>query len=348
MNTSRTNRITVDVVVVGAGFAGMYMLHRLRRSGLSAVRLRGRRGRRWDVVVESLSRRPLRRRVAGLLVLVRRGPAAGVGLERALRDATGDPGVRQPRRRPVRPAPRHPVRHPRHGGGVERRAAPLGGVDGSRRLRVGPVPRDGRSVACRPPSRPRSRASTASPDRRTTRAVGRTKGSISPASGSASSAPDRPGIQSIPLIAEQAAHCSSSSARRTYTMPARNQPLDPAFVAERKANYAEYRRQRTRRALGCGLRSPSRAPALSVSDEEREATYTKRLGVRPAVPFGARLQRSARRREGQRDGRRVRARSRSARSSRTPTSPSCCRPATYPFGTQAAVPRHQLLRHVQP
>ena len=27
----------IDVVIVGAGFAGMYMLHRLRRLGLSAI-----------------------------------------------------------------------------------------------------------------------------------------------------------------------------------------------------------------------------------------------------------------------------------------------------------------------
>ena len=32
-----TEEQAVDVVVVGAGFAGMYMLHRLRRSGMRAV-----------------------------------------------------------------------------------------------------------------------------------------------------------------------------------------------------------------------------------------------------------------------------------------------------------------------
>ena len=31
-----SSRTTVDVVVVGAGFGGMFMLHRLREMGLSA------------------------------------------------------------------------------------------------------------------------------------------------------------------------------------------------------------------------------------------------------------------------------------------------------------------------
>ncbi|HEX4777152.1 MAG TPA: NAD(P)-binding protein, partial [Acidimicrobiia bacterium] len=35
---------TVDAVVVGAGFAGMYMLHRLRGMGLQAVVLEAGRG----------------------------------------------------------------------------------------------------------------------------------------------------------------------------------------------------------------------------------------------------------------------------------------------------------------
>ena len=45
-----------DVVVVGAGFAGMYMLHRLRGFGFSARVLRAGRRRRRHLVLESLSR----------------------------------------------------------------------------------------------------------------------------------------------------------------------------------------------------------------------------------------------------------------------------------------------------
>jgi cation diffusion facilitator CzcD-associated flavoprotein CzcO len=49
---------TFDAVVVGAGFAGLYMLHRLRQLGFRA-RIYERRW--WDLVLESLSRSALRR-----------------------------------------------------------------------------------------------------------------------------------------------------------------------------------------------------------------------------------------------------------------------------------------------
>ena len=103
---------TVDAVIVGAGFAGLYMLHKLRQLGFSAVVFEAADGRRRHVVLEPLPRRPLRRREHQLLVLVRPRARAGVGVERALRDAAGDPALRQPRRRPLRPAPRHQVLAP--------------------------------------------------------------------------------------------------------------------------------------------------------------------------------------------------------------------------------------------
>ena len=60
----------LDVIVVGAGFAGLYALHRLRGMGLSVRVLRGRRRRRRHVVLEPLPGRALRRREPRLLVLV--------------------------------------------------------------------------------------------------------------------------------------------------------------------------------------------------------------------------------------------------------------------------------------
>ena len=43
------------------------------------------------------------------------------------------------------------------------------------------------------------------------------------------------GIQSIPLIAEQAAHLTVFQRTPNFSMPAKNAPLDPTVVAERKA-----------------------------------------------------------------------------------------------------------------
>ncbi len=76
-DTSRRHGETVfDAVVVGAGFAGMYMLHRLRGLGLFGAGVRGRRRRRRHLVLESLSRRALRRREHAVLLLLfgRAGP----------------------------------------------------------------------------------------------------------------------------------------------------------------------------------------------------------------------------------------------------------------------------------
>jgi cation diffusion facilitator CzcD-associated flavoprotein CzcO len=94
------------------------------------------------------------------------------------------------------------------------------------------------------------------------------------------------GIQCIPLIAEQAAHLFVFQRTPAYTMPAGNEPLDPAFVAERKANYAEYRRQ-ARETRSGAVYQPSQTPALSVSADEREATYWKAWESGRLYSFGA-------------------------------------------------------------
>ena len=76
----------LDAVVVGAGFAGLYMLHRLRGLGFSGACSRRGDGRRRHVVLEPLPGRALRRREPGVLVLVLRRAPAGLEVDRALRD----------------------------------------------------------------------------------------------------------------------------------------------------------------------------------------------------------------------------------------------------------------------
>ena len=68
--TSAQPPVRYDAVVVGAGFAGLYMLYRLRELGLAVRVRRGRRRRRRHLVLEPLPGRPLRRRERRLLVLV--------------------------------------------------------------------------------------------------------------------------------------------------------------------------------------------------------------------------------------------------------------------------------------
>ncbi|ALC14163.1 flavin-containing monooxygenase [Sphingopyxis sp. 113P3] len=57
------------------------------------------------------------------------------------------------------------------------------------------------------------------------------------------------GVQAIPMIAQQAADLTVFQRTATYTVPARNAPLDPAEVARVKSNYADFRR-RNRKMIG--------------------------------------------------------------------------------------------------
>ena len=103
----------VDAVVVGAGFGGMYMLHRLRELGVSVQGFEagGDVGGTWY-----WNRYPgARCDVPSLLLLLHLlgRTAAGVALEREVRRPAGDSALRQPRRRPLRPADAYRVRDPR-------------------------------------------------------------------------------------------------------------------------------------------------------------------------------------------------------------------------------------------
>ena len=80
------------------------------------------------------------------------------------------------------------------------------------------------------------------------------------------------GIQSIPIIAEQAADLTVFQRTPNFSMPAGNRPLSADEVAEMKANYRAWRE--AQRTSGFGIPSePSTTLAMSVSDDERNATY---------------------------------------------------------------------------
>ena len=85
------------------------------------------------------------------------------------------------------------------------------------------------------------------------------------------------GIQSIPLIAEQAAHLTVMQRTPAYSIPARNQQLAPEYVAGIKANYAEFRRKNslTRAALG-GDTPTGPHGASEVNEVERRAALEER------------------------------------------------------------------------
>jgi len=80
------------------------------------------------------------------------------------------------------------------------------------------------------------------------------------------------GIQSIPIIAEQAADLTVFQRTPNFSMPAGNRPLEPGEVAELKASYRGWREaQRTSRA---GIPAPEATEfALAASPGERAARY---------------------------------------------------------------------------
>jgi cyclohexanone monooxygenase len=84
-------------------------------------------------------------------------------------------------------------------------------------------------------------------------------------------------IQSIPIIAEQAAHLFVFQRTPNFSVPARNAPIDPEFERRVKAGYADFRRQARESRVGFVVER-SEASALAVPPEDRRREYEKRWG----------------------------------------------------------------------
>ena len=88
------------------------------------------------------------------------------------------------------------------------------------------------------------------------------------------------GVQAIPLLAEQADHLTVFQRTPTYAAPARNAPLDPRVEAEVKADYAQFRATLQRRATAFGASYPRPAgSALDHSPEEQRRILEERWGL---------------------------------------------------------------------
>jgi cation diffusion facilitator CzcD-associated flavoprotein CzcO len=93
-------------------------------------------------------------------------------------------------------------------------------------------------------------------------------------------------IQSIPLIAEQAEHLVVFQRTPNYMVPAHNAPLDPAFRDQVKASYAEMRARAKRTPSGIDLPF-NLASALDSAPEERRRAYEERWNVGGFTFMGA-------------------------------------------------------------
>lgn len=80
------------------------------------------------------------------------------------------------------------------------------------------------------------------------------------------------GIQCIPILAEQAASLTVFQRTPAFTLPAMNAQLDPVDVAAFKARYREHR-EATRHSHGGVLTSPSEDSVLSADEQERDRRF---------------------------------------------------------------------------
>ena len=82
-------------------------------------------------------------------------------------------------------------------------------------------------------------------------------------------------IQAIPIIARQAAELFVFQRTPSFSIPANNAKLDPEYERRVKADYAEFRRQARESRAGVVVERTERS-ALEVSPEERERQYEAR------------------------------------------------------------------------
>ena len=82
-------------------------------------------------------------------------------------------------------------------------------------------------------------------------------------------------IQSIPVIAEQAAHLTVFQRTANFSIPTRNKPMDDEYEASWKTGYAQKRREARRARTGI-LNRQSAQLAMETSPEERQKVYEAR------------------------------------------------------------------------
>ena len=174
--TSSGTTQQVDVAVVGAGFAGLYLLHRLRKAGFTTVVMEEADdvggtwywnrypGARCDIQTIDYSY------------------TFDPELESAwtmvgeIRNPAGNPALSRLRRRPLRPAARHPLWHQGHGGELGSKPRNAGGSRPTT-ARASPAATTSWPPAVSPRrSRRRSMASRTSRARSISPAAGRMRG----------------------------------------------------------------------------------------------------------------------------------------------------------------------------
>jgi len=85
------------------------------------------------------------------------------------------------------------------------------------------------------------------------------------------------GVQSIPIIAAQAAELTVFQRTAAWVVPAHNAPLDPALQQETKDDYAGFRRRNSETMVAFGSRTPGNEDSVLDTDpDERDRQFEAR------------------------------------------------------------------------
>ncbi|MEJ0070718.1 MAG: NAD(P)/FAD-dependent oxidoreductase [Pseudomonadota bacterium] len=93
------------------------------------------------------------------------------------------------------------------------------------------------------------------------------------------------GIQMIPIIAEQAAHLTVFQRTANFSVPAINRPLTADVNRRHKSEYAHWRAQSRRTPFGIAGHPPPQKSALDEADAERQRLYEVKWGTGGNISF---------------------------------------------------------------
>lgn len=93
------------------------------------------------------------------------------------------------------------------------------------------------------------------------------------------------GIQMIPVIAEQAEHLFVFQRTANFSVPAVNRPMTPEVERGHKEKYAYWREEAKRTPFGIAGHPPPTKSALDDTPEEREKIYEKKWGIGGNISF---------------------------------------------------------------
>jgi cation diffusion facilitator CzcD-associated flavoprotein CzcO len=94
-------------------------------------------------------------------------------------------------------------------------------------------------------------------------------------------------IQSIPQIAAQASHVTVFQRTPNFSVPAHNGPIDPAVEADWAAHRAQYRKEARNAGFGVRAISQSETPAFDATAAERQSNFEERWAYGGFALLGA-------------------------------------------------------------